>query len=142
MNWQSWIIVGLILLGLEVFNPTGFVLFIIGLAAVLTGLILFTGITLPTWAPWALCAVLIIVLLIFRRSIMRLFRADRSDHGESGAGETVTVSGDLAPGAVGQGEFRGTMWKVRNIGDRSIPKGTPCKVMRLDGFTVETRIDS
>lgn len=46
---------------------------------------------------------------------------------------------DLAPGAVGKAELRGTVWTARNEDTRSLTRGERCRVMRVDGLTLSIR---
>ena len=53
MEWWSWCILGVVLLGIELFAVDAqFYLVFAGLAAIVVGLLGLVGIDLPVWAQW------------------------------------------------------------------------------------------
>ena len=42
--------------------------------------------------------------------------------------------GDIAPGAEGRAELRGTSWTIENVGDGPLTAGQKCTVDRVDGL--------
>jgi membrane protein implicated in regulation of membrane protease activity len=46
---------------------------------------------------------------------------------------------DLAPGAVGKAELRGTTWTAQNADDRPLARGQRCRVARVEGLTLLIR---
>lgn len=138
MDWWVWLVVGIVLMALEVVTP-GFVLLFFGGAAVILGGILSLGIEIPVWAEFLVFSVLAVVLTVsFRGPLMRRLQArhrppPRVDRLED---EVATPLSDLEPGASGQAELRGTVWKARNDGPVPLPKGHPCRVVLVDGLTL------
>ena len=55
--------------------------------------------------------------------------------------ETATPLEDIAPGAVGQAELRGTVWKARNGSDAPLVKGRCCRVAKLEGLMIWLRAE-
>jgi membrane protein implicated in regulation of membrane protease activity len=51
-------------------------------------------------------------------------------------GEIGVVAEDLAPGAVGRIELRGTAWSARNAASLLLPRGVRCRVVSVDGLTL------
>lgn len=138
MDWWVWLVVGIVLMVLEVVTP-GFVLFFFGGAAVILGGILSLGIEIPVWAEFLAFSVLAVVLTVsFRGPLMRRLQAQhrpppRVDRLED---EIATPLSDLEPGATGQAELRGTVWKAQNDGPVPLPGNQPCRVVRVDGLTL------
>jgi hypothetical protein len=54
-------------------------------------------------------------------------------------GELAIPMDDLAPGAVGKAELRGTSWTAQNADDRPLAKGQRCRVVRVEGLTLFIR---
>jgi membrane protein implicated in regulation of membrane protease activity len=51
-------------------------------------------------------------------------------------GETAIVSEDIAAGAVGKAELRGTSWTVRSRAMEALRRGQRCRVEQVDGLTL------
>jgi membrane protein implicated in regulation of membrane protease activity len=142
--WWVWILAGLGLLVLEIVTP-GLVLMFFGVAALLVGTVLWVGILMPAWATLLAFSVLSIVLLLaFRGPLMRRMgslpgdppRIDRLED------EVATALQDIAAGSVGRAELRGTTWAARNVDEISIPQGSRCRVVRVDGLTLLVSIET
>jgi len=54
-------------------------------------------------------------------------------------GDTAFALEDIAAGAVGRVELRGTTWTARNSTAEGIPKGRRCTVIRTDRLTLFVR---
>jgi membrane protein implicated in regulation of membrane protease activity len=54
-------------------------------------------------------------------------------------GENVLVITDLAPGADGKVEFRGTSWSAKNVGNNPLIKGEQGVVEKIKGVTLLIR---
>ncbi len=67
MTWWLWIVLGLILLGLELSTPGGFFIAFFGAGALVVGLLTGSGLAGPVWLQWLLFSILSIVFLIFFR---------------------------------------------------------------------------
>jgi membrane protein implicated in regulation of membrane protease activity len=52
-------------------------------------------------------------------------------------GEVGTAAEDLLPGKVGRVELRGAAWSGRNITNATLARGARCRVIRVDGLTVD-----
>ena len=59
--------------------------------------------------------------------------------GRSLVGDTALALEDIAAGAVGRVELRGTTWSARNSTTQGIPKGRRCTVIRTDRLMLFVR---
>jgi hypothetical protein len=137
--WWYWVLLGLVLLGLEMLIPGGFFTLFFGLAAVVVGALVGAGIDEPGWLPWLLFSLLSIVsLLLFRGPLLTRLKAQErtSPRIDTLVGEVGTLLADLPPGAVGKAELRGTVWNVQNGDWGSLRRGQRCRVVRVDGLTL------
>ncbi len=142
MAWWIWVIVGLLLLGAEMAFPGGIVLLFFGAAALVVGLLVAPGLDLPAWAEFALFSVLSVVsLFTLRGPIQRRLKRSggRATDIDSLRGETAVLEQDLAPGATGKAELRGTSWSAHNAGSEPLAAGQSCVVERVEGLTLFVR---
>ncbi len=138
MTWWSWMILGALLLGAELFAiDAQFFLVFLGISAAIVGLAGLLGITMPEWGQWMAFAVLsLISFFTFRKSLYDKIRGGAVGFKESLAGNTVDVRRDLAPGAETRLDYRGSKWTVRNTGSTPIPGGSRATVVKVDGLTL------
>ncbi len=137
MTWWMWLVLGFALLATEVVVPGGIILLFFGVAALIVGAMAGGGLGGPAWFQWLLFSVISIVsLLTLRGPILRRMTArdDPAEKIDSLVGKSVVVLEDLAPGAEGKVELRGTSWTGENIGDTPLAKGQKCVVERVDGL--------
>ena len=133
---------GLLLLGIELFTPGGFYLLFFGVAALIVGALQGTFLTGPLWTQILLfTAVAVAGILLFRRALLARFAfGTRGSEMDTLVGETAVAIEDLAPGALGRVELRGVAWNARNTGGVPVARGHRCTVERVDGLTVWIRI--
>jgi len=137
MDWWLWMVGGFGLLALELFLSTGFYLFIFGLSALVMGLIGLLGISLSSNMQYVVYAVITVVLLLgVRKQIVKQLFAGSKNISDELTGKDVILNEDLAPGALGSGEMRGTVWKVKNVSQTNFKKGERGKVEKIDGLTL------
>lgn len=138
-----WIAGGLALLILELaLIDAQFFLVFIGLAAIVTGLAHVAGVPLPPSGDLALFAVLAVVLSVFfRAKVYRKLRPNLPDMGNGYSGGTAHVTADLAPGAEGPVEHRGSTWTARNVGSTVLSAGTTARIERVEGILLLVRGD-
>jgi membrane protein implicated in regulation of membrane protease activity len=138
MYWWLWLVLGLVLLGLEIFTPGGFYVLFFGIGALVVGTLVGLGAGGPVWFQWLLFSALSVVsLLIFRPHLIRATRSqERRDPMDTLEGEIATLLEDLSPGAVGKAELRGTAWSALNRDARPLSRGQRCRVTRVDGLTL------
>jgi membrane protein implicated in regulation of membrane protease activity len=140
MTWWAWVLLGLGLLGLEVLTPGGFFVLFFGLAALVVGGLAGLGLTGPAWLQWLLFSALAVgSLVLFRRRLVERLRATGDAAVGGLVGDVAILLDDLAPGAVGKAELRGTAWSVRHDGPELLARGRRCRVERVEGLLLHVR---
>ena len=136
-----WLMAGLALLAVEVVTPGGFYVLFFGVGALVVGLLVALGVGGPPWVQWLIFSgVSIASLLLFRGRILARFDKEQpATPMDTFEGELAIPMDDLAPGAVGRAELRGTSWTVQNADDRPLAKGQRCRVVRVEGLTLFIR---
>lgn len=137
MTWWYWLLFGLVLIALEMASSGGFYIIFFGAGAVAVALLTATGL-IGEWMQWLLFSVLSIVsLLVFRNPLMRTLNlgAGAPDI-DTLAGEIATALEDIASGADGRVELRGTTWSARNGGSTLVIRGHRCEVVRAERLTL------
>jgi len=138
MPWWMWILMGFGLLAAETLTPGGFFVFFFGLSAVVVGLLAGVGIAGSVQAQWLLFTALTVAcLLLLRPRLVGRFRgsSDESQLPEL-IGDVAVLSDDLEPGGVAKAELRGTSWNVRSHEHTRLPRGSRCRVEKVDGLTL------
>ena len=143
MMWWGWIVLGVVILGAEMFViDAQFYLVFIGLSAVLVGLVDLAGLALPEWAQWTMFGVLsLISMFTFRKSLYLRIRGTVPGFRASMKGDMIRVADELAPGAESRAEHRGTKWTIRNIGAGSIAAGQRARVVKTEGLVLHVSND-
>lgn len=139
MTWWLWAFLGLFLLGSEIVTPGGFYMLFFGIGALVVGALVGLGMIHSEWMSWLLFSVFSVAsLVILRPPLRRLMTADRGNVSsvDTMGGETAIVLDDLAPGATGKAECRGSTWNAHNAGDKPLLKGQRSLVDRVDGITL------
>jgi inner membrane protein len=137
MIWWYWLVLGLALLTAEIITPGGFYLLFLGLSALIVGTIVGLGMVDLVWLQWVLfSAISLVSLLIFRGPLLERMKHRGDDSVDTIVGEVATPLNDLAPGAIGKAELRGTTWTVRNSGHNTLQKGQRGRVERVEGLTL------
>lgn len=138
MTWWLWVILGFALMGLELFTPVGFYFLFFGVGALVVGILVGLGLAGPTWMEWLLFSIVsVLSLAVFRGPLLARTRARGSAPVIDGlVGEIAVPVEDLAPGAVGKVELRGTTWTAHNDGPVPLAHGQRCRVTRVDGLTL------
>jgi membrane protein implicated in regulation of membrane protease activity len=142
MTWWIWILLGLALLAVEIAIPGGIIMLFFGVSAMIVGVLVALGVGGPLWFQAVLFSVLSVAsLLTLRGPILRRMKSTgvSDDQVDSIAGEQAVMLGDIAPGAEGRAELRGTSWAAKNIGDGPLTEGQKCTVDRVDGLKLYVR---
>jgi hypothetical protein len=142
MVWWLWVLLGLALLALEITTPGGFFVLFFGVAALVVGVLLGVGLGGPLWVQLLLFSVLSVgSLLLFRGRLVAWMKSHEpaADRVDSLVGQIAIAQEDLAPGAVGRAELRGTVWTARNADVRPLARGQRCRVERVDGLSLLIR---
>lgn len=143
MTWWSWMIIGAVLLGAELFAVDAqFYLVFLGVSAALVGLASLFGIVMPDWVQWTVFAALSLVsFFTFRKALYEKIRGGAIGFRETLAGDSVDVDADLAAGAEARIEFRGTKWTVKNVGSAPISGGSRARVVKSEGLTLHVEAE-
>ena len=136
-------LIGLALLGVEVFTPGGFFVLFFGVGALVVGVLAGLGIAGPPWAQWLIFSVVSVAsLLLFRSRLLARFGHDAPGlHFDTLEREVATPLEDLAPDAIGKAELRGTVWTARNADERPLARGQRSRVVRVEGLTLHLRAE-
>ena len=93
------------------------------------------GIAGPLWLQWLLFGVLsVITLFFFRDPLLRRMRASSAPAPiDSLTADIAVAKEDIAPGAVGRAELRGTSWSARNVGLAVLNRASAARSRRWTG---------
>jgi len=142
MPWWGWLVIGIGLLGVEMFViDAQFYLVFLGASAAIVGLIGLTGVQLPEWSQWLIFAALSLVAMVaFRRRIYDLVR-NRSGHVEQRLtlGDRVVVPALLEAGQSCRVDYRGSSWTARNVDIQPIEAGHEAIITHIDGLTLHIK---
>lgn len=139
MLWWHWVAIGMILAVVEMAGPGGFFIIFFAVGALAVGFLTLSGASGPLWVQWLLFTVVsLLSLLLFRRPLLAWMRRFEGQAGPVDLMEgTIAIPAeDIAPGAVGRAELRGSIWTARNAGSTVLTRGQRCVVARVDGFTL------
>jgi membrane protein implicated in regulation of membrane protease activity len=138
MPWWSWMIIGGLLLGAELFFvEADFYLVFLGVAAIASGLLAANIPGLPIWAHWIFFAGLSIVsMVLFRRRVYAALRPQVADRKDDLIGERIQIPADLPADAQCRVDHRGTTWNAHNVGSVSIAAGTGALITGVRGITL------
>jgi membrane protein implicated in regulation of membrane protease activity len=135
MTWYLWLVVGILLAGLELTGSGGFYLVFFGLGALIVGILGFLRLVDAVWLQWLVfTAVSVVSLLLFRNPLLRRLQSPATGSVDRMIGEVASPLEDIPAGAVGRAELRGTTWSARNATAHDIAKGRRCRVERVDGL--------
>lgn len=137
MDWWAWFVLGAFLMGVElVAIDAAFYLMFIGIAAVITGLAVFTGLPAESWIQWVLFSVLALSsMLMFRKRLYEKLRGNAPGF-DAIRGEFLELEADLEAGAKCRLAFRGSTWTVRNKGSSRLEKGASVQIKQVNGLTL------
>ena len=136
--WWHWLVLGLVLVVAEMAAAGGFYIIFFGVGAIVVGLLASVGAAGPLWMQVLLFTVLSVTsLVLFRNRLLQSFQADpQAPPIDTLVGEIGLASEDIAPGAIGRVELRGSAWMARNRAGGVIARGMRCRVVHVDGLTL------
>jgi len=143
MTWWYWMLLGLLLAGVEIATPGGFFVAFFALAAVLVGLLELLGLVESDAVQWALFSVLAVSCLLFLRKplVAWMHRGQESEAVDSLVGELAVPATPIAAGGHGRAELRGAMWNVRNVDAAGLSAGERCRVVAVRGLELDIRAE-
>jgi membrane protein implicated in regulation of membrane protease activity len=139
MTWLYWLVLGLALAALELATPGGFFVIFFSVSALILGILEVVGVLSRDVIQWFLFPVIALVGLgVFRKPLLVWMRA-REPKTEVDAliGEVALAAGDIAPGAHGRAELRGTSWSARNVGTAALAAGQRSRVVAVNGLELD-----
>ena len=142
MVWWYWVVLGLLLAGLEIATPGGFFLLFFGIGALLVGGLGALGLGEPACLQSLHFSHLSVASLVFFRApLLRLMeaRTPRTGDIDSLRGEVAVALDGIPAGGLGRAQLRGTVWTARNLGSDPITPGERCLVTSVDGLTISIR---
>ncbi len=135
MPWWLWLVLGFALLGGEMLAPGGLYLLFLGIGALIVGVMALAGIAGPAWMQLLLFTFLSVLSLTTLRSrFARSMRPGKLD--VAIVGDTIELTTSIEPDRVGQGRYRGSVWKVYNAGASALGAGSRCRVEEINGITL------
>jgi membrane protein implicated in regulation of membrane protease activity len=141
MTWWSWCVLGVVLLGVELFAVDAqFYLVFAGLAAIVVGVLGLVGVALPDWAQWLAFAVLsVAAMFTIRRQVYDKLLSKPTDKVSTDIHQNVVVGQDLEPGKSCRIEYRGSGWTAVNVGKDRIAAGGEARIESIEGLTLHVR---
>jgi membrane protein implicated in regulation of membrane protease activity len=141
MAWWTWCILGVALLGMELFAVDAqFYLVFAGLAAVVVGLLGLVGIELPVWAQWlSFAALSLVAMFTIRRQVYQKLLSKPLGKVSSDIDQRIVLGQELAPGKSCRIEYRGSGWTAINVGKHVIPAGGDARIDSIEGLTLHVR---
>ena len=138
MQWWHWLAIGLILIALEMAASGGFYVIFFGIAALAIASLHVLDAAGPVWVQLLLfSAISVGSLLLFRSRFLKWMKLDAPGADvDSLVGDTAIPVDDIAPGAVGRAELRGTAWTARNATAATLARGERCTVVEVDRLTI------
>ena len=143
MTWWMWMVLGVVLAAIELATPGGFFVIFFGVGAVVVGLLALAGVARSDWIQWLLFPVIALVALrLFRQPLLaRIRKHEGPDEVDSLLKETCTALSDTPAGQYGRAELRGTAWDARNVDAVPIAAGQRCRVVAVQGLTLDIRAE-
>jgi membrane protein implicated in regulation of membrane protease activity len=137
--WWHWLLLGLLLLVVEVLSAGGFYIVFFGVGAMVVGTLVAFGLGGTLSTQVLLFVVVSVALLAFFRSrlLRRVQRDPQSPAVDPIVGEVGVAYELLAPGGMGRVELRGAGWTARNLGSAPLASGARCRVVGVDGLTLQ-----
>lgn len=137
MPWWGWLVVGIGLLGVEMFViDAQFYLVFLGVSAIVVGVLSALGLAEPVWVQWLVFSVLALVAMLAFRARVYAWVVRRRGEGavqeRITPGDRVRVPVSLQPGHTCRVDYRGTTWTARNDDAATIEAGTEARITRVD----------
>ena len=139
MSPWVWLVLGIFLVAVELFVPSGFYLFMVGLSCVVVGLLATTGIVSSFAVEAIVFCVVAIGMWVLFGSRLRGLLGRKGRYAGQLPGQVVRVSSNLEPGQHGTGELWGTQWRLENIDSATLMAGSEAVVVSAAGVTLHVK---
>lgn len=137
MTWWIWLLLGLLLLGIEVLTPGAFFFLFFGLGGILTALLAALGVAREAWAQGLWFATTsLLSLFVFRAQLKKRLEQTPANGYVELQGETARLQANLLPGGTATAEFRGSVWTAKSPSSETLPAGSTWPVDRIEGLTL------
>jgi inner membrane protein len=135
--WWHWLVLGMVLVGLEATALGGVYVVFFGISAVFLSLLSVLGLAGPLWFQLSVFAtVALLLVFVVRKPVLRWLQLDRvTSDIDSLVGELAVPLGPIAAGGVGRAELRGTVWTARSSG-ATLHTGQRCRVARVEHLVI------
>ena len=139
--WWLWMLIGIVLMAGEILTPGGFYIIFFGAAAVIIGFLKLFGMELSLpMEGLVFCILSVVGVVFFRNKLQARFAQPAPEIPvDSLISQTAVAIEEIAPGAMGKVELRGTAWQAQNLGDAPIQKAERCRIERVEGLTLYVR---
>lgn len=139
MEWWVWVILGFVLLAAEMVTAGLFLMFF-GIGGIVVGALVRFHVIEAAWMQWlAFSVVSLGSMALLRKPLQHRLKINVRKDQDTMLGERAVATEEIAPGATGQAELRGSTWQARNVGDAPVKSGQGCKVEKVEGITLLVR---
>ena len=128
----NWLVLGMVLFGLELFTGT-FVVMFFAVGALFTALIAWLGIIDSLPIQIVIFTVLSGGGLFYFRDKLKIGYKGETGTLKSDVGSIVYLESDVDVGAQTEVHYQGARWPAVNESGRALTKGSPVKVAQVDG---------
>ncbi len=128
----SWLVLGMVLFGLELFTGT-FVVMFFAVGALLTALIAWLGVIDSLPIQIVIFTLLSGGGLFYFRDKLKIGYKGEIEALKSDVGSVVYLESDVAVGAQTEVQYQGARWPAVNESGRLLTKGSSVKVAQIDG---------
>jgi membrane protein implicated in regulation of membrane protease activity len=134
-----WLVLGLGLIALELFAPSGFYLFILGVAAIVVGAVGAMGLLSSWMGQSALFSLVAVLVWLGLGEKLRSRFVKRGAQPGQVIGRTITIAAEIAPGHHGSGELWGVQWRLENVDSTPLLAGSEVVVVSAEGITLRVK---
>jgi membrane protein implicated in regulation of membrane protease activity len=116
----------------------GFYIIFFGISAIAIAMLRVADLSGPFWVQLVLfSAIAVGSLLAFRNPLIRWLKLDGPGADvDPLVGDLAVPLEEIAPGAVGRAELRGTVWSARNRAARALVRGERCRVVTVEQLMI------
>ena len=130
-----WAILGLLLICLEIFSGTFFLLFL-GIGALLTAFAKWLNVVDSLAIETALFAFLSLLnIALFRKKI----KVSMTTNPTFAKEQSIRLEEDLAPQEKKSISYQGSLWQALNTTSETMPKGAEVLIEKIEGVTLHLR---